>query len=59
MLENIVYQYVVCTVCGKNLGKYVENYGQEHFEKYPNHKSHVVINVTNSNIMEMGPHIHD
>jgi hypothetical protein len=57
--SKVVDQYVICTVCGKNLGKYKENYGQHHLEKYPNHKSHAVINVMEPNIKKMENHIQD
>lgn len=41
----IIGHYVICNMCGENLGKYREYYAEEHMKKYPDHKSHMIINV--------------
>jgi hypothetical protein len=35
--------YVVCGVCGKNLGVHRSYFAQEHLRKYPDHKQYRVL----------------
>jgi hypothetical protein len=39
--------YVICDVCGENLGEHRPYFAKEHLRKYPNHKSYSVKPIKN------------
>lgn len=39
-------QYVVCEVCGGNLGEHRPYFAQEHLNKYPDHKGYKVMSTS-------------